>query len=44
MNQAITTQTTLSKKAKIKNKPNSLLNPNENVLSNQKENEKTQQT
>jgi hypothetical protein len=34
-NQAITTQSTLSMKAKIKSKPISLLNANENVLSNQ---------
>jgi hypothetical protein len=34
-NQAITTQSTLSMKAKIKSKSISLLNANENVLSNQ---------
>jgi hypothetical protein len=34
-NQAITTQSTLSMKAKTKSKPMSLLNANENVLSNQ---------
>jgi hypothetical protein len=33
--QAITTQSTLSMKAKTKSKPISLLNANENVLSNQ---------
>jgi hypothetical protein len=34
-NQAITTQSTLSMKEKIKSKPYSLLNTNENVRSNQ---------
>jgi hypothetical protein len=41
-NQAITTQSTLSMKAKTKSKPISLLNANENVLSNQQANEKHQ--
>jgi hypothetical protein len=40
--QAITTQSTLSMKAKTKRKPISLLNANENVLSNQQANEKHQ--
>jgi hypothetical protein len=40
--QAITTQSTLSMKAKTKSKPISLLNANENVLSNQQANEKHQ--
>jgi hypothetical protein len=37
MNKQITTQSTLSTKAKIKSKPISLLNANENVLSNHKQ-------
>jgi hypothetical protein len=41
-NQAITTQSTLSMKAKTKSKPISLLNANKNVLSNQQANEKHQ--
>jgi hypothetical protein len=40
--QAITNQSTLSMKEKTKRKPISLLNANENVLSNQQANEKHQ--
>jgi hypothetical protein len=40
--QSITTQSTLSMKAKTKSKPISLLNVNENVLSNHQANEKHQ--